>query len=115
MKKRKSKKKKAIAPPKIARRQKALQAEINARKRGVRVDFTAMKLGATTQFNKIIAECPECKLLGQVSDAAVWGNCVLMIHRGLFKEERLKMTEFCVATRMQLVYPKVKKTRKKRG
>jgi hypothetical protein len=84
--------------------QRALDAEIAARRRGNRVDFTSYQAGKTKFLDKrvVIANCPQCGENGKLSDGSVWGESVVFVHRGTIKEESFKMTEFHVVNRRQL-------------
>lgn len=94
---------------KVKKRKRVNQADIQTReerralieaakiRRGIRVDFTQKKLNSRNDLmgkqSKVVV-CKDCGEKGVYSKALF--PSVLIIHRGVIKEGRFKMSEFCV-------------------
>ncbi len=102
--KRKGRLKRELSSSDIERisREKILDKERQLRRRGQRVDFTGLRIGDTTDYDceyRMMGVCPSCNRNGLVSTAAVWGNCVNVIHRGQVKDGHFRSTETCIGNR----------------
>jgi hypothetical protein len=78
---------------------KRVRKEVVRRPKAIRVNFTEKKLGSKTDRGRKIVRCPDCGLKGELSGGKAWGASVLIIHRGVVKQEVFSMTEQCMVAR----------------